>query len=310
VIDEAQEYQDDQEQALIYVVTDSKNPQTIMTGTPPTVSSSGTVFSQYRIAVLAGERAHNGWAEWSVDHLSDPKDKAIWYETNPSMGIILTERAVADEIRDDDLDFNIQRLGHWVKYSLRSAISDAEWAELALSTKPKPEGKITIGIKYDHGGESVSMALAVKHENKILVESLGRKETRQGNAWLVTFLLAAGDAVSKIIIDGQSGQAVLEGELREEKIRNIVLPTVKQIITANSAFESAIHAGTICHTNQASLAQAAGNCEKRAIGSGGGFGYKPIISDIDVSILDAVILAHYGAVYFPQKKDRQQVSIA
>ena len=42
VIDEAQEYTDDQESALKYVVTSSKNPQTIFCGTPPTVVSSGT----------------------------------------------------------------------------------------------------------------------------------------------------------------------------------------------------------------------------------------------------------------------------
>ena len=45
VIDEAQEYQDDQESALKYVVTDSKNPtRPFFVGTPPTPVSSGTVF--------------------------------------------------------------------------------------------------------------------------------------------------------------------------------------------------------------------------------------------------------------------------
>ncbi|MEG0914008.1 MAG: hypothetical protein RSD39_05130 [Oscillospiraceae bacterium] len=35
IIDEAQEYQDDQESSLKYVVTDSRNPQTLLCGTPP-----------------------------------------------------------------------------------------------------------------------------------------------------------------------------------------------------------------------------------------------------------------------------------
>jgi phage terminase large subunit-like protein len=35
IVDEAQEYTSDQESALKYVVTDSKNPQTLMCGTPP-----------------------------------------------------------------------------------------------------------------------------------------------------------------------------------------------------------------------------------------------------------------------------------
>ena len=45
VIDEAQEYEADQESALKYVVTDSKNPQKqSFVGTPPTPISSGTIF--------------------------------------------------------------------------------------------------------------------------------------------------------------------------------------------------------------------------------------------------------------------------
>ena len=44
MIDEAQEYQNDQQTSLAYVVTDSQNPQTIYCGTPPTLVSSGDVF--------------------------------------------------------------------------------------------------------------------------------------------------------------------------------------------------------------------------------------------------------------------------
>ena len=54
VIDEAQEYTDDQESALKYVVSDSKNPQTLFTGTPPTPTSSGTVFLHLRNNALHG----------------------------------------------------------------------------------------------------------------------------------------------------------------------------------------------------------------------------------------------------------------
>ena len=46
IIDEAQEYTDDQESALKYVVTDSKNPQSIFCGTRPTAVSNSTVFTK------------------------------------------------------------------------------------------------------------------------------------------------------------------------------------------------------------------------------------------------------------------------
>ncbi len=136
IIDEAQEYTEDQESALKYVVSDSANPQTILCGTPPTPTSSGTVFMKMRAAALAGERTNTGWAEWSVDAQHDPQDRDAWYETNPSMGTILSERKVLDEIGPDVIDFNIQRLGLWLRYNQKSAISRAEWDALKAETLP------------------------------------------------------------------------------------------------------------------------------------------------------------------------------
>ena len=95
VIDEAQEYTDDQASALKYVVTDSENPQTLFCGTPPTPVSSGTVFLKMRNAALRGDTQNTGWAEWSVEQQTDPHDVEAWYRTNPSLGTIFTERSVA-----------------------------------------------------------------------------------------------------------------------------------------------------------------------------------------------------------------------
>src|SRR5690625_2406788 len=64
VIDEAQEYTDDQRSALMYTVAASPNPQTIYTGTPPTPISSGTVFTKLRENALYGSTEDTGWAEW------------------------------------------------------------------------------------------------------------------------------------------------------------------------------------------------------------------------------------------------------
>ena len=60
---------------------------------------------------LGGKTVNTGWAEWSVDKKTDVRDKEAWYQTNPSLGTILTERKILDEVGNDDDDFNIQRLG-------------------------------------------------------------------------------------------------------------------------------------------------------------------------------------------------------
>lgn len=305
IIDEAQEYQIDQESALKYVVTDSRNPQTIFCGTPPTAVSSGTVFVDLRKAILSGQTTNAGWAEWSVDEQSDPNDRDLWYETNPSLGTILSERAVADELGGDPIDFNIQRLGLWLKYNQKSAISRREWERLQLDHMPKLSGPLSIGIKYNKNGATVSMAIAVRTiDNHIFVEAIGCKSVRDGNRWIIDFLRQLGNNASKVVVDGANGQRLLEDEMKAARLKKPIFPTVADCIKANAAFEQYIVQGTLQHMEQPSLTHVVSNCEKRAIGSAGGFGYKAIQAEADISILDAVILAAWAA---EEHKPRKQI---
>ena len=306
VIDEAQEYTDDQESALKYTVTDSKNPQTILCGTPPTAYSSGTVFTKLRQRVLSGQTTNTGWAEWSVETMTDPLDKDAWYETNPSLGTVLTERSILDEIGSDPVDDNIQRLGLWIKYNQKSAISSKEWDALRLESVPALKEKLHIGIKYGKSG-AVAMSIAVKTtEDKIFVETIDCRSKRAGNAWIINFLREAD--VNEVVIDGAGGQQLLSAELKDARVKlKVIMPTVKEIIAANAAFEQGVFRDIIRHCGQPSLAQAAGNCEKRAIGSNGGFGYKALREDIDIALLDSVILAYWAASEYKSKK-KQRIS--
>lgn len=301
VIDEAQEYTTDQESALKYTVTDSDNPQTLFCGTPPTPVSSGTVFADMRKKILAGDSESFGWAEWSVEYKTDQNDVDAWYETNPSLGLKLTERAIRDEVGSDDIDFNVQRLGLWLKYNQKSAISKTEWEALKCDPIPKIQKDIFVGIKYGHDGQHVSLSVAVKTEDeKIFVEGIDCKPVRDGNAWIVEFIRKAKPKT--IIIDGANGQNILAEELKAFKVKNVVLPTVKEIIVANATFEQAVFGRTLTHNEQPSLVQIASNCERRAIGSNGGFGYRSLIENVDVSLLDSVILAHWACANHREKK--------
>lgn len=293
VIDEAQEYTDDQESALKYTIAASPNPQTILIGTPPTPISSGTVFADLRNATLEGNNEDTGWAEWSVEEESDVRDVELWYQTNPSLGLRLTERTIRSEVGDDDLDFNVQRLGLWIKYNQKSAISQNEWEELKVDILPKFKGKLFVGIKYGHDGTNVAMSIAVKtKDDDIFVESIDCQSIRQGNAWIIAFLKQAD--VQEIVIDGASGQNILANEIKDARIKKPILPTVKEIIVANSTFEQGLFQQTIKHKGQPSLSQVVTNCEKRNIGSSGGFGYRSQIEENDIALMDSVILAFWS----------------
>lgn len=306
VIDEAQEYTDDQESALKYVVSDSPNPQTIFCGTPPTTVSSGTVFLKLRNKTLSGGSINTGWAEWSVDKQTDPHDREAWYETNPSLGTILTERKIADEITGDDVDFNIQRLGLWLKYNQKSAISKNEWLQMKADVLPELKGKLFVGIKYGHDGKNVSLSIAVKtNKGKVFVETIDCCDIKSGNTWIINFL--QNIPAEKVIVDGASGQQLLADEMREYKMITPTLPKVGDIIVANAAFEQGIFQKNIVHMGQPSVVQAVSNCEKRAIGANGGFGYKSQKDEIEIAILDSIVLA-YWACSASKKKRIQKVS--
>ena len=292
VIDEAQEYTLDQETALKYIVTDSRNPQTIFLGTPPTVVSAGTVFQKYREDTLAGRNRDSGWAEWSVDRQGDPNDRELWYEANPSLGTIFTERAVQAEIGPDVIDFNIQRLGLWLSYNQKSAIAPAQWNALTEGTLPELTGPLFAGVKYGKDGESASLGVAVRtKDGRIFVECIDCRPVRAGNDWILGFLERAQP--EKVMVDGAGQQQLLRDAMKSARLREPLLPTVKEIIEMNAAFEQSIEAGMLCHAGQPALVQAATNCDKRPIGSNGGFGYKALREDVEIGLLDSVILAHW-----------------
>lgn len=307
IIDEAQEYQDDQESALKYVVTDSRNPQTIFCGTPPTPVSSGTVFTKFRKATLEGDTVNAGWAEWSVNEQSDPRDRELWYETNPSLGTVLTERAVTDEIGSDPVDFNIQRLGLWIRYNQKSAIRKVEWNELKADTMPELTGEIFAGVKYGRDGANVALAVAVRtKDGHIFVEAIDCREVRAGPGWIVNYLKAWN--ARKVVIDGANGQKILADEMKEYGIKKPILPTASEVIAANAAFEQGLFGRNIRHMGQPSLVNVVGNCEKRAIGSNGGFGYRSIKEGAEIALLDSVILAYWACHETKPKKKKQKIS--
>lgn len=294
IIDEAQEYTADQESALKYVVTDSKNPQTLMCGTPPTAVSSGDVFLKYRKSTLAGKIEDSFWAEWSVPNLTDAHDPELWYLTNPSLGTILSERTIRNELGDDQVDDNIQRLGLWLRYSQQSAISKQDWNDSALTDKPALPAKprVFFAVKYGKTG-NVSLAAAVKlDDDKVFIEAIDCRPIRDGNAWMMPFL--KNPHAEAVVIDGAGNQTVLASEMKDAGVKcKAVLPKVADVAAAHALFEQQLFGGGIRHMNQPALAQAATNCEHRAIGSGGGFGYTSVLEGADISLLEAVSFAHW-----------------
>lgn len=151
------------------------------------------------------------------------------------------------------------------------------------------------------------MSVASKtKDGKVFVEAIDCREVRAGTDWIFKYLTTW--KAKKVVIDGANGQQLLAAEMKEYGLKAPVLPTVKEIIAANTAFEQGLYQDNIRHMAQPSLVNAVGNCEKRAIGSNGGFGYKAQKEGIEIALLDSVILAYWACSTTKEIKKKQRVS--
>ncbi len=148
----------------------------------------------------------------------------------------LPERNVRRELSQEEIDFNIQRLGVWLTYSQSSAITEPEWEHLKCDKLPAFTGRLFAGIKYGKDNRNVALSVAVRTDDgRIFVEALDRRPISQGNGWLIDFLQQAD--VEKVIIDGANGQSIFVEEMKDCRVSvKAVLPTVAQVIEANTLF--------------------------------------------------------------------------
>lgn len=148
------------------------------------------------------------------------------------------------------------------------------------------------------------MSVAAKTaEGKIFVESIDCRPIRAGNEWIIDYLMHMKPKT--VVVDGANGQQLLANDMKEAGLKAPDLPTVKEIIMANSSFEQGLFQNMICHANQPSLAQSVSNCEKRSIGTNGGFGYKAIKEGVEISLLDSVILAYWKCAGNKERKKQK-----
>ena len=115
--------------------------------------------------------------------------------------------------------------------------------------------------------------------------------------------------VQKVVIDGASGQQMLADQMKEAGIKKRpILPAVREVVLANTMFEQDLFAKKIVHCGQESLAQVVTNCEKRPIGSNGGFGYRSLVESYDIAIMDSAILAYWACATSKEAPIKQNIS--
>lgn len=302
VFDEAQELTDDQMDAILPILSASATGtrQIIYTGTPPYPGCPGEVFRRRRRACLDDPGPHDTWHEWSIkaDRLEDIQldDVALWYATNPAMGINLDEGFTRNELKTLSADgFARERLGWWaptVSEVNEKMIDPIAW-EACKSEDLRPEGKTAYGVKFSADGALVVLAGAViPKAGPARISLIDQQPTARGLSWLAEWLNARYKKAACVVIDGRNGSDFLIEKIRPVwRIEtSVIKPRAQDVVHAATMLLNDVNERALTwYFGQAALNDSALQAEKRNISGGFGFGGQ------GSELIEACSLALWGA---------------
>lgn len=316
IYDEAQELTVAQQAASLPTISAGrlKNPQTIYLGTPPGPDNVGTVFATMHDDVHAGV-SKAAWVEWSAEKVGSKYDVERWYETNPSLGHLLTTEAVEAESDSMPPDsFARERLGWWSPTAkTTTAISPALWDRRAIpAIGDAYRARKAFGLKFSPDGTRYFLAgckLDAKGDAAVELVEIGT--TENGTRPLASELVARADSACCTVVDGISGAAVLCDHMREMKAPKgyVVEANASTVISAASLVLDSLKDGTLSHSSmdgsQAELDDSATTSVKRPIGTKGGWGFGSADGH-DSCAIEAASLALWGARNSKRRPGRKQ----
>jgi hypothetical protein len=299
ILDEGQILSESALADMVPTLNQATNPQVILMGTPPKPTDPSEVFSNIRSEALAGISSGVLYVEFSAPPGSKPDDHHAWRIANPSFPKRTPVKAI-ERMRKllTVEDFMREALGIWDDSSVKATISSTVWSALATEAPPE-SGVKCFGVKFSVDGSSFALAVALKpgKDEPIHVELVEHGSMASGMTALVEFLVERAPETAEILIDGKGQSAALERELRDRGVgaRAVRVPNLNEVIGAHAGFLEAVKTSRLTHFSDPTLNRVVQVAAKRPIGTYGGWGWQSTVADVDISPLDAVTLAHFGA---------------
>jgi hypothetical protein len=300
IFDEALELDADSQASFLPAISASRNPQTIYISTPPTPKSVGSVIRNIRDRAIAGDARRTAWFEWSVDEIGDVSDRARWYATNPSLGILIQEPTVESEAEQMDADvFARERLGWWMPVMrdvVVHPVSADDWAECATSQPPET-GTVSYAVKFAADGSHGTVCACTVSEGTLPhVELVNVVSLVHGVRWFADFLADVSGFAAGIVIDGRGMAQTLVDRLADMGVDEdlLHLPSTGDMTAACASFVDATQGHELTHFDQSQLNESVCGCGRRRIGAAGGFGFAST-DTADATLAEACALAYWCA---------------
>jgi len=291
VMDEAQDLNDDQIEALLPTISaaPSGNPQQIFIGTPPGPSVSGEIFTRLRGDGCAGKDKRLSWHEWSCPpdaDLDSPESLAI---ANPALGIRL-HRDVAEAERGTltDAGYGRERLGMWDEATASRVIDPKSWA-LVADPASMAIHRLALGVEVAPDRSVASVALAGVRDDELWHVELD--ETRNGTGWIVPWIVQRCERndIRAVVIDKLSPAASLADEFTRAKIK-VTWTSGTELANACGQFYDGVMNGQFRHTDQPQVNVALSAVGKRPLGDRWVFNRKTANADITSIVAEALAL--------------------
>lgn len=304
VCDEAQEMSDDALEALTPTISaaPSGDPITIFTGTPPSPSMNGEVWTRVRKSAVKRTDRRIAFYEWSIPTTKSTveldaylNDEKAWADTNPALGYRLNIATIRTERkRFSDAGFARERLGMWLSEAGTFTVVPRDtWTALAVEADQVPDAPPSaFSVDMSHA-RLVSIGVCVKDGDFFHVE-LAELDYASDTLLIVDWLVKRAGRRIPVAIDAQSPAASLVPALRARKVK-VIVTNALDMSKACGAFYDDVKRGRLTHFNQEQLNEALEGAKKRKIGMAGGWGWDRADEDADVSPLVAVTLARFAA---------------
>lgn len=285
VCDEAQDLTDDELDALLPTISAApqRNPQVILTGTPPDPDKgeTGEVFTRVRRDGEKNLDARLAWMDFGVADgpLPDIDDQESWRKVNPALG---TRLNLSEVVREHGLmspeGFARERMGWWGDGNTGlSDIDQRAWAECrdddSVITSSRTLG---VDVNLDHSWACISGA-GKRDDGLPSVEDIVHD---RGTGWVVRRAKELLDKHGRIpvAIDARSPAASLIPDFEAAGIEVLKLTTA-DVTQACGWLFSSINDRAIRHCGS-DLDKAVAGAIKRNVGDAFAWGRKQSVVDI------------------------------